>query len=245
MDHCTDRPPVPGIVHGEERHDEEVRSAPCGRRCARPRFRGDRRRLGRRRQETTSADGRPNAADGADEPAGHEPRPDERHARLGCVHGQLGELQLSVNKDGQGFTVPQGQTTFTIDWPQRRPDVHVLRDRRRQEPQHVREEQHLHASLRGGGERYGVAPPAPALSGHVRGPSQVRLTWNRVEDDTSEFVTYRVFADGGPGHPAPELVRRDGCRSAAPHALDDVPRSPSKRSSARRQRVDEATRGSR
>ena len=41
-----------------------------------------------------------------------------------------------------------------------------------------------------------VAPPAPTLSGHVRGPSQVRLTWNRVEDDTSEFVTYRIFADG-------------------------------------------------
>jgi hypothetical protein len=30
----------------------------------------------------------------------------------------------------------------------------------------------------------------------VRGPSQVRLTWNRVEDDTSEFVTYRIFANG-------------------------------------------------
>ena len=41
-----------------------------------------------------------------------------------------------------------------------------------------------------------AAPPAPALSGHVRGPSQVRLTWNRVEDDTSTFVTYRVLANG-------------------------------------------------
>ena len=41
-----------------------------------------------------------------------------------------------------------------------------------------------------------AAPPAPTLSGLVRGPSQVRLTWNRVEDDTSEFVTYRIFANG-------------------------------------------------
>jgi Fibronectin type III domain len=27
-----------------------------------------------------------------------------------------GRLTYSVNKDGQGFTVPQGQTSFTIDW---------------------------------------------------------------------------------------------------------------------------------
>ena len=27
-----------------------------------------------------------------------------------------GSVTYSVNKDGQGFTVPQGQTTYTIDW---------------------------------------------------------------------------------------------------------------------------------
>jgi hypothetical protein len=41
-----------------------------------------------------------------------------------------------------------------------------------------------------------AAPPAPALSGLVRGPSQVRLEWNRVEDDASTFVRYRIFANG-------------------------------------------------
>jgi hypothetical protein len=41
-----------------------------------------------------------------------------------------------------------------------------------------------------------AAPPAPSLTGLVRGPSQVRLSWNRVVDDTSTFVTYRVFANG-------------------------------------------------
>src|SRR5215218_10982319 len=27
-----------------------------------------------------------------------------------------GSVSYSVNKDGQGFTVPQGQTSYTIDW---------------------------------------------------------------------------------------------------------------------------------
>ena len=27
-----------------------------------------------------------------------------------------GSVTYVVNKDGQGFTVPQGQTTYTIDW---------------------------------------------------------------------------------------------------------------------------------
>jgi len=27
-----------------------------------------------------------------------------------------GSGSYSVSKDGQGFTVPQGQTTYTIDW---------------------------------------------------------------------------------------------------------------------------------
>jgi len=39
-------------------------------------------------------------------------------------------------------------------------------------------------------------PSAPALSGSTRGPSQVTLTWTRSTDDLSEFVGYRIFANG-------------------------------------------------
>jgi Fibronectin type III domain len=39
-------------------------------------------------------------------------------------------------------------------------------------------------------------PTTPTLSGTVRGPSQVSLTWTRSTDDLSEFVTYRIFANG-------------------------------------------------
>jgi chitodextrinase len=103
-----------------------------------------------------------------------------------------GSFSYSVNKDGQGFTVPQGQTSFTIDWLSagRTYTFYVTA---------------VDKSLNTSGQSNIVtvttlpdtaAPPAPTLSGQVRGPSQVRLTWNRVEDDTSEFVTYRIFADG-------------------------------------------------
>jgi hypothetical protein len=39
-------------------------------------------------------------------------------------------------------------------------------------------------------------PPAPTLSGSVRGPSQVALSWNRTTDDLSTFVTWRILANG-------------------------------------------------
>jgi chitodextrinase len=101
-----------------------------------------------------------------------------------------GSFSYSVNKDGQGFTVPQGQTTYTIDWLSagRTYTFYVTA---------------VDSSLNTSGKSNIVtvttppdtaAPPAPSLSGQERGPSQVRLTWNRVEDDTSEFVTYRIFA---------------------------------------------------
>jgi len=103
-----------------------------------------------------------------------------------------GSFSYSVNKDGQGFTVPQGQTTFTIDWLSagRTYTFYVTA---------------VDSSLNTSGKSNiltvttladTAAPPAPTLSGLVRGPSQVRLTWNRVEDDTSTFVTYRIFANG-------------------------------------------------
>src|SRR5215216_2605018 len=101
-------------------------------------------------------------------------------------------VTYSVNKDGQGFTVPQGQTTYTIDWLSAGRTYTFYATA-------------VDSSLNTSGKSNiltvttladTAAPPAPTLSGHVRGPSQVRLTWNRVEDDTSTFVTYRVFANG-------------------------------------------------
>jgi chitodextrinase len=103
-----------------------------------------------------------------------------------------GSLTYSVNKDGQGFTVPQGQTSYTIDWLSagRTYTFYVTA---------------VDSSLNTSGKSNILpvttppdtqAPPAPTLSGLVLGPSQVRLTWNRVEDDTSTFVTYRIFANG-------------------------------------------------
>ena len=103
-----------------------------------------------------------------------------------------GSFSYSVNKDGQGFTVPQGQTSYTIDWLSagRTYTFYVTA---------------VDRSLNTSGKSNIVtvttppdtaAPPAPTLAGHVRGPSQVRLTWNRVKDDTSTFVTYRIFANG-------------------------------------------------
>jgi chitodextrinase len=103
-----------------------------------------------------------------------------------------GSVTYSVNKDGQSLTVPQGRTTYTIDWLSagRTYTFYVTA---------------VDGSLNTSGRSNiltvttpadTAAPPAPTLSGQVRGPSQVRLTWNRVEDDTSAFVTYRVFANG-------------------------------------------------
>jgi hypothetical protein len=103
-----------------------------------------------------------------------------------------GSFSYSVNKDGQGFTVPQTRTSYTIDWLSagRTYTFYVTA---------------VDSSLNTSGTRTihpltppadTAPPPAPTLSGLVRGPSQVRLTWNRVEDDTSAFVTYRVFANG-------------------------------------------------
>ena len=103
-----------------------------------------------------------------------------------------GSVTYSVNKDGQGFTVPPGQTTYTIDWLSagRTYTFYVVA---------------VDSSLNTSGKSNiltvttladTVAPPAPTLAGLVKGPSQVRLAWNRVEDDTSTFVRYRIFADG-------------------------------------------------
>ena len=110
----------------------------------------------------------------------------------GASTDNSGSFSYSVNKDGQGFTVPQGQTSFTIDW---------LSAGRTYTFYVTAVDRSLNTSPKSNIVTVTTPPdtqppPAPTLSGVVLGPSQVRLTWNRVEDDVSEFVTYRVFADG-------------------------------------------------
>jgi chitodextrinase len=103
-----------------------------------------------------------------------------------------GSVTYSVVKDGQGFTVPQGQTSYTIDWlsPGRSYTFYV-----------VARDKSLNQSPPSNTVTVTTPPDttppsAPALSGSVRGPSQVSLTWTRSTDDLSEFVGYRIFANG-------------------------------------------------
>src|SRR5215210_7018813 len=101
-------------------------------------------------------------------------------------------FSYSVNKDGQGFTVPQTQTAYTIDWlsPGRTYTFYVTA---------------VDGALNQSGQSNTVTvtpprdttpPTAPVLSGSVRGPSQVSLTWTRSTDDLAEFVGYRISANG-------------------------------------------------
>jgi hypothetical protein len=46
--------------------------------------------------------------------------------------------------------------------------------------------------------RDATAPTPPELSGTVRGPSQVSLTWTQSTDDLATFIAYRIFANGAP-----------------------------------------------
>jgi chitodextrinase len=103
-----------------------------------------------------------------------------------------GSVTYVVYKDGQGFTVPQGQTTFTIDWLSPGSTYNFS----------VRAYDN---SLNGSGSSNTVTvttppdttpPSAPVLSGSVRGPSQVSLTWTRSTDDLAYFAGYRIFANG-------------------------------------------------
>ena len=101
-------------------------------------------------------------------------------------------FSYSINVNGLSVTVPQTQTSYTIDWLSagRTYTFYVTA---------------VDSSLNTSGKSNiltvttladNAAPPAPTLSGLVRGPSQVRLAWNRVEDDTSWFVRYQIFANG-------------------------------------------------
>jgi fibronectin type 3 domain-containing protein len=104
-----------------------------------------------------------------------------------------GSFSYSVNKDGQSFTVPQTRTTYTIDWlsPGQTYTFYVTAVDRA-----------LNQSGRSNTvtvttPRDTTPPTAPELSGTVRGPSQVSLTWTQSTDDFS-FVGYRIFANGVP-----------------------------------------------
>jgi chitodextrinase len=101
-------------------------------------------------------------------------------------------FSYSINVNGLSVTVPQTQTSYTIDWLSagRTYTFYVTA---------------VDSNLNTSGKSNiltvttladTAAPPAPTLSGLVRGPSQVRLAWNRVEDDTSWFVRYHIFANG-------------------------------------------------
>ena len=105
----------------------------------------------------------------------------------------MGSVTYSVVKDGQGFTVPQGQTTYTIDWlsPGRSYSFYV-----------VARDNSLNQSPPSNTvsvttERDTSPPTAPELTGIVRGPSQVRLTWTRSTDDITWWTLgYRVYTNG-------------------------------------------------
>ena len=106
-----------------------------------------------------------------------------------------GTVTYSVYKDGQPFTVPQGQTTYTIDWlsPGRTYSFYVTAS----DPslnQSARSNTVTVTTLRD------TTPPTPpVLSGSVRGPSQVSLTWARSTDDITWWTLgYRIFANGAP-----------------------------------------------
>jgi chitodextrinase len=106
-----------------------------------------------------------------------------------------GSVTYVVYKDGQGFTVPQGQTSYTIDWlsPGRTYSFYVSaydKSYNRSAPSNTVTVTTL---------RDTVPPTAPELTGFVRGPSQVALTWTRSTDDVTWWsLGYRIFVNGAP-----------------------------------------------
>jgi hypothetical protein len=106
-----------------------------------------------------------------------------------------GSVTYVVYKDGQGFTVPQGQTTYTIDWlsPGRTYNFYVAaydKALNQSPPSNT---------LTVTTPRDTTPPTAPELSGTVRGPSQVALTWTPSTDDITWWTLgYRIFVNGAP-----------------------------------------------
>jgi Fibronectin type III domain len=106
-----------------------------------------------------------------------------------------GTVTYSVYKDGQPFTVPQGQTTYTIDWlsPGRTYSFYVTAT----DPSLNQSARSNTVAVTTPGDT--TPPTPPVLSGSVRGPSQVSLTWTRSTDDITWWTLgYRIFANGAP-----------------------------------------------
>jgi hypothetical protein len=106
-----------------------------------------------------------------------------------------GSVTYSVYKDGQSFTVPQGQTSYTIDWlsPGRTYSFYV----RASDKALNRSGQSNTVTVTT--PRDTTPPSAPELSGSVLSPSQVFLTWTRSTDDITWWTLgYRIFANGVP-----------------------------------------------
>jgi Fibronectin type III domain len=106
-----------------------------------------------------------------------------------------GSVTYTVYKDGQPFTVPQGQTSYTIDWlsPGRTYNFWV-RAHDKALNQSGASNTVTVTSLRDT-----TPPTAPELTGTVRGPSQIALTWTRSTDDITWWTLgYRVFVNGAP-----------------------------------------------
>jgi hypothetical protein len=127
---------------------------------------------------------------------------DLRATSLGQTHVTLawnpstdnsGSVTYVVYKDGQGFTVPQGQTTYTIDWlsPGGTYSFYVAaydRALNQSPPSNT---------VTVTAQRDTTPPTAPVLTGSVRGPSQVRLEWTASTDDITWWsLGYRVFVNG-------------------------------------------------
>jgi hypothetical protein len=106
-----------------------------------------------------------------------------------------GSVTYVVYKDGQGFTVPQGQTTYAIDWlsPGGTYSFYVAaydRALNQSAPSNT---------VTVTTARDTTPPTAPVLTGLARGPSQVRLEWTRSTDDVTWWTLgYRVFVNGAP-----------------------------------------------
>jgi hypothetical protein len=102
-------------------------------------------------------------------------------------------FSYSINVNGLSFTVPQTQTTYTLTSlsPGRAYTFYVTA---------------VDSALNTSGRSNTVtattlrdtsAPTAPELTGAVRGPSQVMLTWTRSTDDITWWsLGYRIFVNG-------------------------------------------------
>jgi fibronectin type 3 domain-containing protein len=103
-----------------------------------------------------------------------------------------GSISYTVYKDGQAFTVLQGRTTYTIDWlsPGLTYSFYVTASDK------ALNQSGKSNTITVTTPRDTTPPTAPQLSGSVRGPSQVSLTWTQSTDDLSTLVGYRIFANG-------------------------------------------------